>query len=237
MTSKLKFRWWGKTRLEQAFTGELDFGLLDSRGYGPLHWCVLKSERELFLKVLTFDVQINQRSAHTKSTPLHFAAIVEDSCYMEALIVAGADINAVDWHRQTPLHIAAENGHISHARLLVDAGAALKGFDHDKRSPLDLAFKEARMEVIEFLCAFPEARHRSWSRRLLRVAQYHQPEVVKWLLERGANPLTKNKFGQTAIEIAKIPPYNIDFDETTAEESAKLDRNMRSVVSMLESLL
>lgn len=237
MTSKLKFRWWGKVRLEEAFNGDLDFGLLDSRGFGPLHWCVSRGERELFLKVMTFDVQIDQRSTHTMSTPLHFAAAAEDPFYAEALIAAGTDINAVDWHTQTPLHIAAENGHIRHARLLVDAGAALKGVDQDKRSPLDLAFKEARMEVIEFLCAFPEARHRSWSRRLLHAARHHQPEVVKWLLERGANPLTKDKFGQTAIEIAKISPYNIDVNESIAEDAAKLDRNMRSVVSMLEEAL
>lgn len=237
MTSKLKFRWWGKARLEEAFSGQLDFGLLDSRGFGPLHWCVSKGERDLFQKVLTFDVEIDQRSNHTTSTPLHFAADVEDPFFTESLIAAGSNINAVDWHGQTPLHTAAENGYITHTRLLVEAGAALKEFDHHKRSPLDLAFREARMEVVEFLCAIPEARHRSWSRRLLHAAQRHQPDVVKWLLLRGANPLTKNKFRQTAIEVAMIPPCNLDSDETPAEECARLDSDMRTVVSMLEAAL
>ena len=132
MTSKLKFRCWGKTRLEEAFSGELDFGLLDSRGFGPLHWCVSRGERDFFQKVLTFDVEIDQRSKYTKSTPLHFAADVEDPLFTESLIAAGADINAADWHRQTPLHIAAENGYIIHTSLLVEARAALKEFDHRK---------------------------------------------------------------------------------------------------------
>lgn len=221
-------------RLEEAFAGQLDWDRLDSRGFGPLHWCASKGDRELFQKVLAYDVDINQPSSHTKSPPLHFAIERDDTFFTEALIAAGADVNAADWHQQTALHMAAEGGRLPHARLLVAAGASVKEFDHNKRSPLDLAFKEARIDMIDYLTEIPEARHRTWSRRLLRAAQFHQPDVVEWLLARGANPLTKNKYGQTAIDLAKIPPYEIELDDTTSEEIAELDGNMQAVISMLE---
>ena len=225
-------------RLEEAFAGELDWSLLDSRGFGPLHWCVAKDERELFEQVLRVDdIEIDQRTSHTKSTPLHFAVDRDDTYFAQALIAAGADIDATDWHQQTPLHIAAEGGHLSPIRLLVDAGARTKEFDHSKRSPLDLAFKEARMDVVDYLAEIPAARHRTWSRRLLRAAQFHQVEVVEWLLGRGANPLSKNKYGQTAIDLARITPYDLEVDDLTAEEFAEIDGNMRAVISLLEGAL
>ena len=224
-------------RLEEAFAGSLDWRLLDSRGIGPLHWCVGKGDRDLLKKVLSYDVEIDQTTAHTKSTPLHFAIDRDDTYFAEALIRAGADINATDWHRQTPLHIAAENGRLVFVRLLVEAGARVRELDQNKRSPLDLAFRKARMDIIAYLTKIPAACHRTWSRRLLLAAQLHQLKVVEWLLARGANPLAKNKYGQTAIDLAKIQPYDFAADDLAPEEFAELDENMRMVVSVLERTL
>ena len=93
------------------------------------------------------------------------------------------------------------------------------------------------MNIIAYLTNIPDACHRTWSRRLLLAAQFHQLEVVEWLLARGANPLAKNKHGQTAIDLAKIQPYDFAADDLAPEEFAEMDENMRKVVSVLERSL
>lgn len=66
------------------------------------------------------------RDARTQamgSTPLHLAALNLDSGPLQALIAAGANVNARDHNDATPLHMAAYATRSEHARLLLQAGA------------------------------------------------------------------------------------------------------------------
>jgi ankyrin repeat protein len=62
-------------------------------------------------------------TASLGSTPLHFAALNEDSGPLRALIAAGANVNVRDKSGATPLHMAAFATRTAHAKLLLKAGA------------------------------------------------------------------------------------------------------------------
>lgn len=56
-------------------------------------------------------------------TPLHYAAMNEDSGPLKALLAAGAAVNARDGEGRTPLHMAAFSTRTANAKLLLEAGA------------------------------------------------------------------------------------------------------------------
>ena len=58
-----------------------------------------------------------------RMTPLHFAAKMGARDQADALIAAGADLNATDRLGWTPLHFAAFHGQTSVAEVLLAAGA------------------------------------------------------------------------------------------------------------------
>jgi ankyrin repeat protein len=62
-------------------------------------------------------------TASLGSTPLHFAALNENSGPLKALIAAGANVNVRDKSGATPLHMAAFATRTEHAKLLLKTGA------------------------------------------------------------------------------------------------------------------
>lgn len=221
-------------RLAEAFAGELSFDLLDTRGLGSLHWCVTRKEKELFTEALERGAPVNQLTQHTQSSPLHYAAEQDSLFFTKALLNAGAAIDAIDRDLRTPLHLAADSNKLAQVRLLIESGCRRCPLDRGKRSPLDFAFRKGNLKLIEFLIELDDTNHRSWSRRLLLAAELQQLDVVEWLLARGANPLTKNKHGQTPVDLASTPPYGLELDAETLLENqypntpqAKVIRRLR----------
>lgn len=88
-------------------------------------------------------------------TPLHCAASVDAGWCVTLLCGAqhGADLAAVDSHKQTALHVAAAGDHEEACRLLVEAGAPLDCRDADGLTPDELARQQGRTFLAIFLQA------------------------------------------------------------------------------------
>ncbi len=86
-------------------------------------------------------------------TELHYAALEDDVVRAQALMSAGADLNAADREGFTPLHFAAQQHSVSVARLLVESGANVDPVNRHGNTPLWTAVfnSKAGLELIELL--------------------------------------------------------------------------------------
>jgi len=115
-------------------------------------------------------------------TPLHFAALDERANVVDLLLTNGADPLAGDQEGTTPLHVSAKLANIKITRLLVDhdrMGADVNFADKHGSTPLHFAV----------------GAHESTGADATK--------VVKFLLDRGANPDAKDSEGKTPEDFAK----------------------------------
>ena len=89
--------------------------------------------------VRCFRKNANIRDKSGLLTPLHLAAIFGTVDAVNALITAGADVNATSMKDVTPLHMAAELGTAKAVNALINAGADIHSRTHTNATPLHLA--------------------------------------------------------------------------------------------------
>jgi len=122
----------------------------------------------------------NPESIHAlndlEKTPLHYAVTSSRTEMIAYLIAEGADLAAADRTGMQPLHVAI----VQHApdrpdqvAQLLDAGAGIGAQDDFGDTPLHQA------------------------------AMFGKIRILKYLLERGADPSVKNKEGLTPLELAR----------------------------------
>jgi outer membrane protein assembly factor BamB len=85
---------------------------------------------------------------------LREAARRGDVARIDALLTAGAPVDAPARYGQTPLYFAAEKGHLAAARRLVERGANVNAENtFFAESPLEVALRESHLEVVRYLLA------------------------------------------------------------------------------------
>ena len=89
----------------------------------PIHDAARIGNRQQVESILKATPQARDARTPLGSTPLHYAAMNEDSGPLQALLAAGAAINARDGEGRTPLHMAAFSTRTANGKLLLQAGA------------------------------------------------------------------------------------------------------------------
>jgi ankyrin repeat protein len=145
-------------------------------GATPLHLAARYNQVDMINFLLAKGAHIDAKKGYD-ITPLYWAV---SSCYpeaTEALIKAGADLEARDSHeKNTPLIAICWGGN-----------------------------KECGLKTIAFLLeagADPDARRKDGSTALIYVARYGNVEMIKVLLKHGADPSIKRDDGMNAYQIA-----------------------------------
>lgn len=105
----------------------------------PIHDAARLGAREDVARLLQANPVWRDARTPNGATPMHYAALNENSGPLKALLAAGADVNAKDRDGATPLHMAAFATRTENARLLLEAGADVGAKTTAGRDPLSMA--------------------------------------------------------------------------------------------------
>jgi ankyrin repeat protein len=138
----------------------------------------------------------------TDGTPaLHWVVRVDDLETAKLLIGAGADAKFTDRYGVTPLYLACTNGNAAMIRLLLDAGADPNSVDATGQTALMTAASVGDLESAKVLLdrgATVDTRDRNFQQTALMFAvRDNHPDVVRLLVEHGADVNAKTRQGET----------------------------------------
>src|SRR5437867_4481083 len=208
--------------------GGADANVKDGNGERPLHFAARGPGPGTMPQILLAKgADPNARDAHDRS-PLHSAASGRDVEVVQVLLDGKADVNAANDEGRTPLHLAAARRNWDVAVALLKAGASLSAQDRGGKVPVALAREgdveagvrfaaqlyeralqdrragDRLQEVRKALKADPSAlREGGREGTLLHVAAaLRQSDLVKVLLDAGADVTARDATGKTALHRA-----------------------------------
>jgi len=142
-----------------------------------------------------------------QNTVVHIAAEAGNLEILQLLGDRGAPLDRLNWINQTPLSLAARNGHLQAVKYLCEHGATTHGLDLNT-APLGTAAAAGHLEIVKYLVEQRNVPLNSLERPfgatpLFVAASFLKLKVVRYLMEKGADPNIANAKGETAISRVK----------------------------------
>ena len=147
--------------VEALLASGFDVDAVDDAGFTALHVAVVAGyHASLIASIidrLDFPPATTSQNAYlrSRSTPEYVAIKNRLVAVVEALLAAGADVEARDGSGRTALHHAAEWGEVVVAELLLAAGADHEALDEHGRTPLYYARSDGYAPVATLLEEVP----------------------------------------------------------------------------------
>jgi len=170
-----------------------------------------------------------------EQTPLHIAALSNQSDMAKILINNNAHIEAKDKRGHTPLHLAANKDNIEIAIFLLNNGANIEAEDNYGKSPLYTAIDSRKQKIIEILIAKGaniEHCDRYERTPLHSAAKAWNKKRVSFLLEKGAKIEALDNDACTPLYYASKSGHYGTIT-TLIDSGAKID--LRSIIAAATS--
>ena len=183
----------------------IQIDLPDSKGHTALHWAAQRSDHLAVQTLLQNGANPNARR-DDKRTPLHLSGSVRCT---ELLLIAGADVHAVDKHGHQALHYACghHHGDLAIVKALVMAGASVLSRNNYGSVPLSFSIQQRSCEVGAYLIhqgADIDNIDNDGDTPLFDALFHGSHEFLELLLSERADYRTVNKAGFTILHIATI---------------------------------
>ncbi|MHB9147942.1 MAG: ankyrin repeat domain-containing protein [Candidatus Amoebophilus sp.] len=199
---------------EEAFKRLIAKGVdLNARGlfgYTPLWLAILqKNERAVSALLEREDIDVNAiNNNNERFTPLHLAISKGNEVAISALLARqDIDIKAQDKRRRTPLHRAAKKDNLIVMEKLIAKGADINAKDEHGISPLYIAVSQGNETVTRMLLtknADVNVYSVYFGDTPLHIAiRGEYPEIVKLLLDNGAQRNINDRRNKTPFDLAK----------------------------------
>ena len=140
-------------------------------------------------------------------TALHLAARSDAADVIQALLEAGADLEAETLFNARPVHTAVDSNSLGALRLLIDAGANANARGSRKCTPLHDAALWGEEAILEALVQTPgiklNLKDSDGQTPLMLAIEYGHQRCVELLLHAGADVQIKDRNGRTAADYAQ----------------------------------
>ena len=171
----------------------------------PLHLACFKDHVKMTEIMFTYGADPNI-PIFDGSTPLIWACQGNKIHMVGLLLQNGANVETATEDNATPLYIASQHGFAEICSLLLRKGANVEvKYQNINDTPLTIAAYKNHLETIQVLVNAGAKLHSTDSNANtalhLACSQGHQ-DIVYYLLQKDVQ-FTKNKFGETAIDIIK----------------------------------
>jgi ankyrin repeat protein len=177
-----------------------DVHAADNYGGTPLHWAAKMGHTQTAIALIEHGADINA-TKNNGDTPLHLAAFHVRIEAVIALMEYGANLpeyrssivltlKIFDWW--TPLHTAVINNNLNEIRNLE--------YIPSETSPFDIAIMIGNIDAARTL--IERGIQYDKDKCLITATYSNRLELAQLFLEKGANPLSKNQLGQTALHFA-----------------------------------
>ena len=193
---------------------KVDVNILNAQGQSPLSLASLYGNPESIKLLLASGAKINFRDADG-NTPLHIAVLYRHPENLDEILKVNPEIDAINTEGYTPLHLAVRRPDNEKAiGHLLQQGADMNIPDPTGRNALLVSVGSNQKEYIELLVSNGidinsqdddgnTALHYPLS-NVLRDKMYlpFSKEIVKILMEEGADTHIRNKEGKSPTDIA-----------------------------------
>ncbi|KAK6827193.1 heterokaryon incompatibility protein-domain-containing protein [Apiospora arundinis] len=183
----------------------------DINGFGLLHLAAYHGHPEVALLLCSrddIDIDINGVNKY-RQTPAYISCMRGNLDVLKALVSYHADIAARDSSNRTPLHGAACNGQVEIMEYLLQQGADPMAVDLEGVTPLHEAVRAGKEASVQILLRYnvdvnmKTARFERHS-PLMEAAMNGRTEVMRLLIENGADRRAVNSFGNNLIHLATL---------------------------------
>ncbi|CAG2212481.1 unnamed protein product [Mytilus edulis] len=222
--------------MDVLIKNEANVNVCNVDGWTPLHFTCMRGHikaSEILIQNGA-DILINAKADVNVVdkdgwTPLKTACRVGDEDTVEVLLNNNADINKEDKEGWTPLKSASVHEHYKIVKRLLLKNADMNKVDHEGWTSLMSACKVGNFKVINILLEYGadvNCYSESTGDTPLTIACTYSDggEIIKLLLEKGADWKKPNNIGQTALilacmhgktqNVSKLLDYRVDTDVT-----------------------
>jgi ankyrin repeat protein len=219
---------------ELLLDNKADINVKTNEGFTPLHMAAGNTQKDIVELLLAKGADVNAKNKKGL-TPLHCAA-GETGDIVELLLAKRADVNAKTkkWDSlglapgMTPLHMAAHDGSRDIAKLLITYKAEVNARNDIGWTPLHEAADRCYKDMVKLLLANKADinakedlfKHTPLHRAVMCLPN-QQKEVVALLLDKGADVKSKDKSGETPLQLG------LSFDDKLAKRFRKHENQNR----------
>ncbi|CAK9034713.1 Kinase D-interacting substrate of 220 kDa B (Ankyrin repeat-rich membrane-spanning protein B), partial [Durusdinium trenchii] len=196
----------------------IDVNAPDAYGCQPIVWASRNGYVETMNYILEQGGDI-ESSGFGGMRPLHHACNQLRDGVLSRLLELGADVNAADDNGNVALHFASERGVLEPIEAIIKAGGNVNSANTNKATPLMKAANDGHISVVQKLvkCGADINAQDAKGNSALHIAAANQfKQMVRWMLENGANPKLKNKSSKTPAAVAG--PLASLFETDAAQE-------------------